>query len=375
MTRYWIRFLAIIILLIFCSPGLHAASEWEIIHSGERRWDLLLADLEKATSSICLQTYTMSDDESGRAIADVLIRKAGEGIKVRMLFDDLGCASELRSFFAGMTKTGAELRFITDLTRWGALSKINVRNHRKIVVIDGNIGYMGGMNMKDDYHFKWLDTDVRIEGPAVGELEKVFFNTWTSVGGTGPAVIPEESLPDEQIEILAGGPAYPVFVKFFLKTLREAREYIYFQTPYFCPPDTLVTAMKEAAARGVDVRLLVPHRTDLFYMDAANRSFYPELLSAGVRIFEYLPCFVHSKTFTCDDRIYWIGSVNLDNRSLCRAYEVGACFRDAATAVDQKRWFLGLLHDSHEISLQETDSWSKGRRLLQRIPLLLKNQL
>lgn len=375
MNRYKIRLFVLIVSLLICCPGLRAVQRWEVIHSGELRWNLLLADLEKATSYICLQTFIISDDESGRAVVDVLTRKAAEGVKVRMLFDDLGCAYERKPFFLKMMKTQAEVRFISDLRRWDALSEINIRNHRKIVVIDGKIGYLGGMNMNDSYHYDWKDTDARIEGPAVGELERIFFQAWTRVGGTGPAVPSAVPAPDDPVEILAGGPAYPTFVNFFLRSLREALTYIYIQTPYFCPPDTLVTAMKEAAARGVDVRLLLPVKTDLWYMTAANRSFYPDLLEGGIRVFEYLPCFVHSKTFSCDDRICWVSSVNLDNRSLYLSYEVGACFRDEGTAAAEKRWFLGMLEDSREITLQETESWSKARRLKYRLPLLLKHQL
>ena len=368
-------FFVCILLFAICSP-LHAASEWKVIHSGERRWEMLMADLEKASSYICLECFIIRDDEAGRAIIDILMRKAAEGVEVRMLFDDISNFFLPKRFFQEMTRTGAELRFFTDLDRWDALDGISIRDHRKIVVIDGKVGYLGGMNLSDDYRYNWKDTDLRVEGPVVADLERNFYIVWTSAGGSGsPHPAPFPRCSEDPVEIIAGGPAYPVFVKMYLKLFEEAKDYIYLQTPYLCPPDTLVKAMKAAADRGVDVRILIPQKADLSFMTTANKSFYNEMLEAGVRVFEYIPSFVHSKVFSCDDRLCWIGSVNFDNRSFYLLYEIGALIHDAETAAAEKRWFLTLIEDSHEVTLEETAAWSKPHRLRNRFVHRFKSRL
>ena len=354
---------------------LNAAPKLEVIHSGERTWELLLADMEQASSSICLEYYHFADDMSGREVRDVLVRKAGEGIPVRLIVENVVHGFSAKHFFTEMEKSGIEVRYFTDLHRWDALSGINRRDHRKIAVIDSRIGYLGGMNLDDDSHYRWSDTHLRFESPAAIQLERIFYRMWTALGGTGA---PEESLvprQDDGIEIIAGGPAYPVFAKKYLQALQEARTYAYFETPYFCPPDTLVSALKMAASRGVDVRIIVPDKTDHSYMDIANQFYFPELLEAGIRIYAYLPRFDHSKVFLCDDAQCWIGSVNLDNRSLYLNYEVCACIYDAETTLTQRNFFLGLLEECREVSLTEAARQAKDHRFQERLIRLLKPQL
>lgn len=359
-------FLAVCALLLSECPLLRAASDWEVIRSGERKWELLLADLEQARSYICLECFIIHDDPSGSAVQDLLIRKAREGLQVRLIFDLVGCAILDKYFLKALKKAGAEVRIFSDLDRWNTGS-INIRDHRKILVIDGKVAHMGGMNLNDKYHYKWNDTDIRMEGAPVSELERIFFATWNRLGEKGSPGCQADSQLDNKIEIIAGGPFYPIFVKRYLKVLREAKDHIYIQTPYFCPPDTLATALKEAAARGVDVRIIIPAQCDLVFMNSANQSYCPDMLEAGVRIYEYLPRFDHSKVFTCDDRLCWVGSVNFDNRSFYLSYEIGASIQDEQTAIEQKHWFLGLLAESREITREQADAWSKGRRMKQRI--------
>ena len=362
------------LLLISLGSLASAAPKLEVIHSGERKWELLLADLEQARSSICLEYYHFADDESGRTVRDILVRKAKEGIPVRLIVENVAHGFTPKRFFSEMAKAGVTVRFFTDLDRWDALSGIDCRDHRKIAVIDSRIGYLGGMNLADDYRYRWRDTHLRIEGPSVAQLERIFYRMWTALGGVGAPAESTVPLPDDGIEIVAGGPAYPVFVKNYLKALQEAQAYAYLETPYFCPPDTLVSALKAAAGRGVDVRIIVPEKTDHSFMDIANQSFYPELLEAGIRIYEYLPRFDHSKVFLCDAQC-WIGSVNFDNRSLYLDYEVCACIRDAETVLAQKACFLDLLEECREVSAAEAIRRSKDNRFRERLVRLLESQL
>ena len=360
-------------LLLALGTLLNAAPKLEVIHSGERKWELLLADLDQARKSICMDYYRFADDESGRAVRDVLVRKAREGIPVRLIVENIVHGFSPKRFFTEMREAGVDVRFFTDLNRWDALSGLNCRDHRKIVVVDSRIGYVGGMNLSDNYRYHWRDTHLRIEGPSVAQLERIFYQTWSVLGGSGTPAETEADEPDDSIEFIAGGPAYPVFVKRYLRTLETAREYAYFETPYLCPPDTLVSAMKAAAARGVDVRIIVPEKTDQNLLTVANRSFFQELLEAGVRVYEYLPRFDHSKVFICDDQC-WIGSVNFDNRSLYIDYEICACLHDRETVAAQKDCFLNLLKDSHEVTPPEAASKSKERPLGRMLVRLLESQ-
>ena len=350
----------LLFLLVLTLDGpAYAAPKLEIIHSGERKWELLLADLEQASSSICLEYYSFADDNSGREVRDVLVRKAREGVPVRLIVENVVHGFASRRFFTEMKKAGVEVRYFTDLDRWDAISGIDCRDHRKIVVIDSRIGYLGGMNLTDDYHYRWRDTHLRLEGTSVAQLEYIFHRMWAALGGSGAQENPPAFQPDDGIEIVAGGPAYPIFVKKYLQALQTARAYAYLETPYFCPPDTLVSALK----------------TDHGFMDLANQSFFPELLEAGIRIYEYLPRFDHSKVFLFDDAQCWIGSVNFDNRSLYLDYEVCACIHDAATTLAQKARFLDLLEDCRELSAAEAAIRSKGQRFREKLVRLLESQL
>lgn len=364
------------LLLLSFATLVDAAPKLEVIHSGERKWELLLADLEQASSSICLEYYHFADDASGRAVHDVLVRKAGEGIPVRLIVENVVHGFASKRFFTEMEKAGVEVRYFTDLKRWDALSGINWRDHRKIAVIDSRIGYLGGMNLTDDYHYHWRDTHLRLESPSsVAQLESIFYRMWSALGGDGSPADFQFPAQDDEIEIVAGGPSYPVFVKKYLQALQAAQSYAYFETPYFCPPDTLVSALKRAASRGVDVRIILPEKTDHGFMDIANQSFFSELLGAGIRIYLYLPRFDHSKVFLCDDAQCWIGSVNFDNRSLYLDYEVCACIRDKETTIAQKACFLDLLKECREVSAAEAARHSKDHRFPDKLIRWLKSQL
>ncbi|MBR0223916.1 MAG: hypothetical protein IJL93_06550 [Bacteroidales bacterium] len=381
----------------------------QVITSGERKWELLLQDIAGARQTIDLEYYLLADDASGRMIRDALEEKAREGVRVRLLIENVTNFSMRKAYFQQMAEAGIELRYFTDPDDylWNVLPDLNYRDHRKIVVIDRNICYLGGMNLADHYRLDWRDTHLRLEGPAALQLEQVFLANWRKAGGCpggGGATLaatptattsgsdagsiggqpqgvtpamPSELTSDrcDSIEIVSGGPHYLAFLSRYCQMLSNAQDYVYFQTPYFCPPQKLVEALKQAAGRGIDVRLLIPRKTDHLTLTAANRSFYRELLDAGVRIYEYQPRFDHSKTVVSDDHLTWIGSVNLDCRSLQINYEVAARVEGPALARQQKSTFLSLLDDAHEITLEEVLAWPAAKRLLHRLPRLIRRQL
>ncbi|MBR1538584.1 MAG: hypothetical protein IJ636_03660 [Bacteroidales bacterium] len=362
-----------IFILLLCVLSLAAQEEkWDVITTGEKKWELLMQDLEAARKSICLEYYCFAPDASGRLIGDILMNKAQEGIPVRLILENVVGGLTPKYYYDRMAASGVQIRYFTNPDNWPA--ELNYRDHRKIVVIDESIGYVGGMNLADRYHHDWRDTHLRFVGPAVADLEQVFNATWTELSGCKPAPLVRK-VPESPIEIVAGSPFYPVFVKRYIQALEEARDYLYLQTPYLCPPDTLVGAMKAAASRGIDVRILVPKKTDHPSLTAVNRSFFGELIRSGVRVYEYLPRFNHSKVLVADDLHFWVGSVNLDNRSLFLNYEVCAFITDRETAAAQREAFFGLLQESHEVTREEVEAWSPGQRFIYSVPLLIKRQL
>ena len=370
------RRLVLILLLLTSLPGAAAlAQEMEIITSGQRKWALLMEDLRGARESICLEYYGFASDSSGRLIGDILMQKAQEGIPVRLILENFIGGLKPKAYFNRMAEAGVEICYFTDPDGWPR--EMDYRDHRKIVVIDGRIGYVGGMNLSNDYRLHWRDTHLRLEGDAVAQLEGIFYQTWRRLGCSGgPENHGTASASYEgPVEIVSGGPFYPVFLKRYLQLLDQAKHYVYLQTPYFCPPDTLVSALRAAAERGVDVRLLVPEKTDHPTMTLTNQRFYPKLLEAGVRVYEYLPRFNHSKVAVSDDIQCWVGSVNLDNRSFFLDYEVCAFITGQEAAVSQKEEFLGLLEASREVTAKEVAAWSPGRRFLQWIPRLIEKEI
>lgn len=369
-------FIGFVLVLCFQSLALPAA-EWEVINSGERKWELLMDDLAHARSSICMEYYLFADDSSGHLIRDVLMRKAQEGIPVKLIIENVINAFMQKRYFKEMEDVGIDIRFFTadDKFLFTVLPDLNFRDHRKIAVIDGRIGYIGGMNIARPYHVEWRDTHFRFEGPAAGKLEEIFYQSWHLLDGTGEPMDLFGGQEDERIELVSGGPYYPVFLKRYIELLNRAEHYAYFQSPYFIPPDTLVAAMRSAVARGVDVRLLVPKKTDHITATAANQSYFPVLLEAGVRVYEYLPRFNHSKVVVTDDSECWIGSVNLDNRSFFIDYEIAACIRDEAIARGQKATFLEILNDSHEVSSEDISNWTPLQRASHHLPRILLKQL
>lgn len=351
----------------------------QVITSGERKWELLLQDIAGARQTIDLEYYLLADDASGRMIRDALEEKVREGVRVRLLIENVTNFSMRKAYYRQMEASGIEVRYFTDPDAylWNVLPDFNFRDHRKIVVIDRHIGYLGGMNLADRYRLDWRDTHLRLEGPAVFQLEQVFLANWRLAGGSadGNAAGNAAAERSDTVEIVAGSPHYLAFLSRYCQMLAGAQDYVYLQTPYFCPPQKLVEALKQAAGRGIDVRLLVPRKTDHLTLTAANRSFFSELLQAGVKVYEYLPRFNHSKTAVCDDCLSWIGSVNLDCRSLQINYEVAARIEDPDLARQQKATFLSLLEDAHEVTLPEVLAWPATKRALIRLPRLIRRQL
>lgn len=329
----------------------------EVITDGRVLWERMLQDIRNARRSIRIEYYRWAPDEAGDQIREAVLEKLAEGVQVQILIENFCSPFFPKAFYQKMEKAGARLLYFTDTE--GSFSRffrgIRHRDHRKILVVDEEIGYTGGTNIVKKYRDEWRDTNVRIKGPAVALLSRFFDEMWEQRGGAPVAATPSGPQPVEggvPVQLCAYGAGDSIMVKAICKMLDLARERVYIQTPYFCPTDNILRAMREAAERGVDVRILLPREVDEPFMKLANESFYEECLEHSVKIYEYTPRFDHTKMILCDRSLSLLGSTNLDYLSLLINYEVAALVCDAALTERLSSEFLRLLDDTEEITLE-----------------------
>ncbi|WP_300725806.1 cardiolipin synthase [uncultured Bacteroides sp.] len=311
----------------------------------------LIRDIYRAKHHIHLQFYIFEDDPVGRLVRDVLIDKAREGVKVRLLYDDVGCWKVDPMFYDQMLCEGIDVRSFLKVRFPRFTSKVNYRNHRKIVVIDGKVGYIGGMNIALRY-FKgfswgiWRDTHVRMEGKAVYGLQTAFLTDWFAIDRT--LFTSAEYFPkiadcgDTIAQVVTSDPVgeWHDIMQGMVKAVCCARHYFYVETPYFLPTEEIMTAFQTAALGGVDVRIMLPKRADTFLTHKGSLSYLSELMNAGVKVYLYKKGFLHSKMLVSDDELSSVGSTNMDFRSFEHNFEANAFFYDKKTALALKDIFL-----------------------------------
>ena len=355
-----------------CGSGnrLYEGNKLEVISSGARKKELLLKDISDARHSIHMEYFRFGNDASGREVRDLLIEKARQGVEVRFLLNSFVARRIPRKFFRPMEEAGIEVVRYTSISQGLPLfiMRLNCQQHRKIVVIDGRIGYTGGMNVSDNYFNLWHDTHLRIEGPAVARLQASFLDTWISCKGKVDKPLGDYFRPVRPLE---GGKAvqivtdeadfsWPTTQMAYEWVLGNAREYVYFQTPYFVPPASFLLALKSAALRGVDVRVMLSKNVDTPILGPFNRGYYTECLEAGVKIIEADGQFNHSKTMVADDYLSVVGATNLDVRSFTINNEVNTFIFDRDTALGFRDAFLERLTGAKEWTLE---SWLSSRTL------------
>lgn len=345
-----------------------------IYTNGQEKFEALLAEIAKATHHIHLQYYIFCDDEIGNRIKAALMAKAREGVQVRVLYDDVGCWNVDAAFFKEMKDAGVEVYAFLRVAFPVFTSKVNYRNHRKVVVIDGKVGFIGGMNIADRYvkgneYGKWRDTHFRIEGKGVHGLQSAFLIDWYVVS---KALLrskryypPVEIFTNNIMQIATCGPVGPwrTILQATIFALSNAKRYIYIQTPYFLPSEGLNTVLQVAALGGIDVRLMLPKKADSKMVNLATRSFIDEIVKAGVKVYFYTGGFLHAKLIVIDDALAAIGSANMDFRSLEHNFEINAFMYDPAFAVQMKKIFQ---HDMLECEKLVPSRWmrrSAKRRL------------
>ncbi|WP_455587400.1 cardiolipin synthase [Bacteroides sp.] len=319
--------------------------------SGYSMLQALLRELQKAEKHIHMEFYIFEDDPIGRLVRDVLIEKAHAGVEVRVIYDDVGCWHVPSTFFEEMKEAGIEVRSFLKVRFPLFTSKVNYRNHRKIVVIDGKVGFVGGMNLADRYMrgFSWgiwRDTHIMLQGKAVHGLQSAFLLDWYFVDRTlitASRYFPKiDSYGDSLVQIVTGEPIGPwkEIMQGLTMAISGAKKYFYMQTPYFLPTEQILAAMQTAALAGVDVRLMLPERADNRITHLGSRSYLADVLRAGVKVYFYKKGFLHSKLMVSDDMLSTVGSTNLDFRSFEHNFEVNAFMYNMETALQMKEIFM-----------------------------------
>lgn len=332
----------------------------DIMTDGYAFFPELLKDITAARHHIHLDMYIIEDDPLGNLLADALIDRARSGVEVRVIYDDVGCWRVSRRFFERMREEGIEILPFLPVHFPTFTSKLNYRNHRKIIVIDGKTGYIGGMNIALRYvkgtgHQPWRDTMLRLEGGIVYSLQRAFLVDWYFVDGTlitsrdyYPPYSTKsqnqkgETRPSTLAQIVTSSPTnpYPEIMQGYVRAITAARRYVYIETPYFLPNEPVLFALKTAAVAGVDVRVMCPLSSDSHITDWASRPYLRDLHDAGVKVLLYSTGFLHSKLMVVDDALSTCGSTNVDIRSFENNFEANIFIYDEAAALRLKHVFL-----------------------------------
>ena len=339
----------------------------------------LLEAIPEAVSSVCLEFYTVCDDETGRRVADALLSAAGRGIRVYLLYDYIGCFDTPAAFFRKLARGGVHCTAFNPPSFSRGIGWFDKRDHRKVAIIDGRRAFTGGINIADVYsgfgtgQTRWRDVAIRIEGEAVEELLRLFCETWQGETGTLPACcapVPGEGEPgDAKVLIVNGGPHHKrSFIRSaFRVAIAGASESVTIASPYFIPGPRVLRSLLRAAGRGVQVRLLLPHKSDVPLVCLVSRSYYGQLLSGGVEIFELDCAVLHAKVLLIDDSWAMVGSANLDQRSFHRNYELNVVVDSRDFGAQVAEMLEGDLGGARRIVSHEHERRGWSVRFLERL--------
>lgn len=360
-----------------CDNPLSTAKAVDLLVGGAQTFDAIFEAVREAQQHVHIETYIYETDKIGTALRDLLVQKASAGVTVRLLIDALGSAYAGRRFFAPLLKAGGQVAFFHD-TKIGRRVRpvVNYRTHRKIVVCDGRVGFVGGLNITDDedertnpaaYH----DVHMRLRGGAVRWLQMVFLEDWIYThnqrGRDVPVGDPALLLPDVEpgphyVQILHCGPNDPreSIHRMQVAAINNATKRVWLTTPYFVPTQPAMMSLTSAAMRGVDVRVLVPERSDSLFVSAAARSYFDELIEAGGKVWEFHERMLHSKTLLTDDDCSFVGTANFDSRSFRVNYEVCALVYGAVMAQRLALQFEADLHRATRVQAgRKEPAWRK----------------
>lgn len=351
---------------------------------GEACFEKMLEDMKNAKKYILIEFFIIAKGELFNRLYNVLEQKLKEGVKVIIMADGWGSLLRYpKHMLAELQELGATVKKYNPL-RFGINTYINYRDHRKIVVIDGITAYTGGVNIADEYTNEqirfghWKDNGIRVTGKAVESFMIAFLKNYEMATNTTPdyqwfidnkAECEECKEPQGYNMFFTDGPdnRKNPGENIYIQILNSAKDYVYIYTPYFVASPELLTAILNAAHSGIDVRIITPHKPDKWYVHLTTRSYYEVLLEAGVKVYEYLPGFLHAKTFVSDDTTAIVGSINLDYRSLNLNYECGAWMYKTGTEIDIKEDYINTIKKSKEISLEEVKNRNIFVKMLEAI--------
>jgi len=347
----------------------------EILLNGGEKFQALFNALEGARDHIHLSYFIFKDDEIGGDVLKILARKVGEGVEVRVLLDGMGSMSISGRFIRSMRQSGIQAEWFSPLRFPYITSRLNLRYHRKIVVVDGSTGFMGGLNIGDEYLSRdpklgfWRDTHLKIEGEAVHTLQSIFLNDWSFMTRQeiqGARYFPQTFISNVlPVQIVGGGPDTnsTSIMQGFFNAITMAVHSISIETPYFIPDDSITMALKTAALSGLDVRLIVQGIPEHKVTYLAMHSYFEELLQAGVKIFKYMKGTLHAKVLFIDNNLASVGSANVDLRSFFLDFEICAFVYDQAIVEGLKLNFEHDLTDSIELVLEIFQARSVSEKL------------
>lgn len=339
------------------------------LSSGEEKWDVLIEELKKAEHYIFLEYFIVEEGVMWDKIFCILKEKAKTGVKVRLIYDDMGCFMLLpQDFSKKLESYGIECAVFNPFKPFLTV-KQNNRDHRKIAVIDGKVAITGGINLADEYinvfekHGHWKDAAVLVEGKAAWSFTVMFLQMWEICKNVKEDYVAHYPWKKDKCNIVGNGFVQPyadspmddenVGEHVYMQIINHAKEYVYIYTPYLIIDDSMISALTLAAKSGVDVRIITPHIWDKWLIHMTTRSYYRELIKAGVKVYEYSKGFSHAKAFVSDDCTATIGTTNLDFRSLYLHFECGAWLHGGQAVMDLKQDFLRTLEECHQITLND----------------------
>lgn len=358
-----------------------AGNDVKVYTSFDPMLEDLLADMDKATDHVHFEFFKFEDDKVGRKVGEKLRELAARGLEVRVTYDSAANLTRYK-FYRWLRKGGVQVHSFLPVILPFLTSTTNYRNHRKIVVIDGKVGYLGGMNIADRYSKGirggvWRDTHARIQGPAAAELQTAFLVDWQYCSKrfvSGDRYFPcVEPCGDSIVQIATSGPMdeWKVTMQGMIRLITQSQRYVYIESPYFIPTEPVMLALKNAALSGVDVRIIIPYHGDKgILVPLASRSYVEEALIAGVKIYFYGGGYLHSKTLVSDGTVCTVGSTNLDVRSFEQDFEINAFIYDAAVSRKLRDAFLSDMENSTRVTLEQwrkRSTWEKFKESFARL--------
>ncbi len=353
-----------------------ADNQLEILQNGKQKFESLFANIQLAKKHIHLEYYIIEDDILGNQLRTLLIEKAKEGVEVRLIYDDVGCWSLPNTYLDSLAEAGVQLHCFMRVRLPQFTSKVNYRNHRKIAVIDGEIAFVGGINIADRYIHgtpyigEWRDTHLKLIGGAATMLQVQFMADWYFVSkeilSINTYFKPLTNKTDGKfVQILSGGPDsdWDTINQFYFTAITSARDHIYIATPYLIPTSEIAVALKIAALSKIDVRILLPETSDATIPKWSTFSYIDELLEAGVGIYLYQPGFVHSKLIMVDSKFASIGTANFDFRSLETNFEINAVIYDEEITMELEQQFMEDTSKSIQLNYADWENRSKANKI------------